>query len=672
MRSVDQDVQSQLRLRHLSLVLLVSITAIFGSAGSARAAGEHPYLLSSSLENEFLPSIICGVATDPNGYIYVASGLEHTVFVYESKASARPKLLTQLGDSLGIGGYPCSPAVDSSGDVYVTDPEIEVLKYKPSEFPPTSNTTYTLDESVVKGEGVIDNSKSVSVAVDPATQNVYVAEVKEPKSLHSERIGSIIEYKPDGTPVDEAVSSDAVPGAVYSSIGVYGANGDIYAIDEIHDKVYIFTPTGEVVTVINGDKIAGCSEQEEDKEECFGSLQKAHLAVEQTNGDVYIDDVFSHGVVDQFEASGTFVTMIGPKFGPNSSLIFEDPEHVQATIAVDDGFSSLNVGDVYVFSQSETGHSASLYAFGPLSHTVLYSLSVAEKGAGSGVVDSNPAGIECGSSCSHEYEENTKIALTATPTPGSEFDGWAGGGCSGTGVCEVTMTKPISVVATFSLVQHTLKVVKTGVGSQAWRGTVTSSPAGIECGLACSHAYNANTKIILTASAASGTVFTGWSGGDCTGSTSSTCQTTLDTDTIVTATFSPASSSSSPLPIILNEAKFFTPSLLSLSDPTITVSAGKAAPLKLTCTGNSPTPCSGELKLTAKIKHGKKTVSQTIAQTSCDIPTGDTRTITIKLNNTATKFLTINKTLTATLTGPNNLDHTIKLKTNPQTHHKHS
>ncbi len=73
----------------------------------------------------------------------------------------------------------------------------------------------------------------------------------------------------------------------------------------------------------------------------------------------------------------------------------------------------------------------------------------------------------------------------------------------------------------------------TTVGSGA--GLVTSVPAGINCGATC-HAYFAiGSTATLTATAASGSVHTGWSGGG-TG-TSSTRVVTLNAATSVTATF---------------------------------------------------------------------------------------------------------------------------------------
>lgn len=78
---------------------------------------------------------------------------------------------------------------------------------------------------------------------------------------------------------------------------------------------------------------------------------------------------------------------------------------------------------------------------------------------------------------------------------------------------------------------ETLDVSKTGTGS----GTVTSSPAGIDCGADCTEVYTTGEMVTLTATATSGSVFTGWSGGGCSGT--DPCQVTLDSDLVVTAQF---------------------------------------------------------------------------------------------------------------------------------------
>jgi hypothetical protein len=80
-----------------------------------------------------------------------------------------------------------------------------------------------------------------------------------------------------------------------------------------------------------------------------------------------------------------------------------------------------------------------------------------------------------------------------------------------------------------------LSVGRTGTGS----GTVVSSPAGISCGANCSNAFTAGTSVALTASAAAGSTFVGWSGASCSGNGS--CTMTMNAAQSVTATFNTAS-----------------------------------------------------------------------------------------------------------------------------------
>lgn len=161
-----------------------------------------------------------------------------------------------------------------------------------------------------------------------------------------------------------------------------------------------------------------------------------------------------------------------------------------------------------------------------------FALTVTKAGAGTGTVTSSPSGVNCGSICSANYSSGTSVTLTAAPASGSTFGGWTGA-CSGTSSCTVSMTAARNVTATFNTTATTraLSITKAGAGT----GTVTSSPSGINCGSACSANYANATSVTLTAAAASGSTFGGWS-GDCSG-TGTTCTLSMTAARNVTATF---------------------------------------------------------------------------------------------------------------------------------------
>ncbi|MBK7191861.1 MAG: hypothetical protein IPH80_05210 [Myxococcales bacterium] len=209
-------------------------------------------------------------------------------------------------------------------------------------------------------------------------------------------------------------------------------------------------------------------------------------------------------------------------------------------------------------------------------------VTVAKTGTGAGTVTSTPAGIACGPDCSEAFLAGTVVQLAASPAAGSTFTGWSGGGCSGTGGCTVTASTTTTVTATFAGVcvdectagassctgataertcgdfdadaclewsapmacaaaevcsglacsaAAALTVATAGTGA----GTVTSSPAGINCGSDCSESVAVGTVVTLTATPAVNATFAGWSGGGCAGT--GACVVTVAAATTVTATF---------------------------------------------------------------------------------------------------------------------------------------
>jgi hypothetical protein len=101
-------------------------------------------------------------------------------------------------------------------------------------------------------------------------------------------------------------------------------------------------------------------------------------------------------------------------------------------------------------------------------------LTVTRTGTGSGSVTSSPAGIACGTACLQSFASGTAVSLTAAPDLGSVFVGWSGGGCSGTGSCQVAVTAATTVTATFDQLPVGPFTVKQtmNLGGETLSGTV--------------------------------------------------------------------------------------------------------------------------------------------------------------------------------------------------------
>ena len=136
----------------------------------------------------------------------------------------------------------------------------------------------------------------------------------------------------------------------------------------------------------------------------------------------------------------------------------------------------------------------------------------------------------------HWYAAGTNgIAVTASAATGYTFANWSDS-CSGTDPltgCSVTMDADKSVTANFTINQYALNLTFAGTGG----GHVTSSPSGLDCTGSCSPNFNySTTPVVLTAVAATGSRFTGWSGtAGCVGT--GTCSVTMTAIRDVTASF---------------------------------------------------------------------------------------------------------------------------------------
>ena len=102
---------------------------------------------------------------------------------------------------------------------------------------------------------------------------------------------------------------------------------------------------------------------------------------------------------------------------------------------------------------------------------------VNKMGSGNGTVVSSPPGIDCGDTCSFLFVSNDDpenyepVTLTATPDPGSEFEGFEG--CC---PIEVAPSKAYGVTAFFGRLRPTTFSLAVTVSGS---GAVTSQPGGI-------------------------------------------------------------------------------------------------------------------------------------------------------------------------------------------------
>ena len=444
---------SSARAARASLALCAaSLLALALSAAPASATPTYPPIpsLSHSAGGEYF----CGAAVDSEGDLYV--GTFGHVKVYDPSG-------TQIASFASSSA--CEVAVDSQGNVYANAYLGKITKYKPDAYPLGASPTYSADTSC-NGTGVIDSASSKGVAVDPATDDVYVA--------HGGHINS---YHSDCSAVSTTIGS-GVSGAGFSGLAVYGSTGQLYAWDDNAQKLDIFE--GATTTPASGFEapIKGA----------FGLLS---LSVDQANGNVF--------AFDEEE-------LIANEYTPTGELIAQVTKAYDGSEFGDSEPSALATG-------GETLYVASLgkiSAYGPLFEPAAV-LTVEKDGEGTGAVTggtvSQPNAIECGATCEATIAIGAEVTLSASEDAGSHFAGWEG--CEaepGPGECSFAMAEGSAVTA------HFFKPKLTALKAQSGEGKITSEPAGIDCGTTCSAIYDYGATVKLTPEAQGEAVFKEWSG----------------------------------------------------------------------------------------------------------------------------------------------------------------
>jgi len=222
-----------------------------------------------------------------------------------------------------------------------------------------------------------------------------------------------------------------------------------------------------------------------------------------------------------FDGTGTGTVTINPtktQCSKTCSELFTTDTKVSLSHTAATGSKFIGYGGASDCSDNEITMSVAVNCtatFNLILGIPVFDLNITMNGTGTGIVTSNPAGIECDPTCTKSFTEGSNITLTATPANGSVLVGWTGPGCT-SGV--VAMNSALNCVATFDLSTDViLSINLAGTGS----GSVKSTQVGIDCGTACDGTFTLDSSVTLTATPAVDNTFVGW-GGDCSGTTAIT------------------------------------------------------------------------------------------------------------------------------------------------------
>jgi DNA-binding beta-propeller fold protein YncE len=411
-------------VRRVALVLVLVASALSAAVPSAAAAtASHPFLFTleggseGSLgfpipppEGEFEDA--CGVAVDFAGDIYVSDYFHRAIDVFNFLG----EYVTQIQDPDPDG--PCNLAVDQEGNVYVNNWRRDVVRFAPSEFPPTEATAYgaptVLDFPTAPG------ARSTGVFLDPESGDLYVDDRTYVAVYGAATLG---ETEPEPT---KTIGLGVLGSGYGVAVSDFPATqGDVYVPDAATGTVRVFDSTGLQTGELEG---AGTPQHG------FESLLDSDVAIDQGDGHVFVADDTEPGlespaaVVDEFNAPGEY----------RGQLPHAIADAQPSAIA-------MAGGDVLVTSGNS--EAAVVFGFGPTEPA--HRLAVKLQGAGEGRVVSEPAGISCGTACAAEYDVGQEVILTAIPASGSAFTAWTGCDHSTGGRCKVVLGSDRTVSAEF-------------------------------------------------------------------------------------------------------------------------------------------------------------------------------------------------------------------------------
>jgi hypothetical protein len=327
-------------------------------------------------------------------------------------------------------------ATNADGTTYGADRTFTTVPAAPTA---TTNAASSVSSSTATLNGVVNaNSGNTAVTFEYGLTTSYGTTVTADQSPVTGATN---------TAVSKAVSSLTPNTTYHFRVAATNAGGTTYGADRTFTTTSIATEMdvqGNGISIFDGDTTPSATDNTE-----FGSTDIVTGTVDKTftirnmgSANLVLSGSPKVSISGTHASDFTIISFPSSPVAPGGSTTFSVRFEASATgvrlatLAIANNDSDENP---YNFDIQGTGTTIPSWT-----------LNITVNGTGGGVVDSNPTGINCGVDCSEDYDDGTVVTLTATPDPGILFSGWSGGGCSGTGTCQIAMNAGTTVTATFT------------------------------------------------------------------------------------------------------------------------------------------------------------------------------------------------------------------------------
>jgi hypothetical protein len=494
---------------------------------------------------------------DPTGTIYVSDCEANAIDVFApgSTGNIAPER-TITGPDTGLSN-PCDVKVDSAGDVYAADlGNGSITEYAPqASGDATPVCTISGSNTGLTSNGIDDFSLEANGTLVVGTYQNSSVLVFAPNSCGNVAPVETIAGPNTGFNLVDGVGTDA-DGTIYAddsqgiTINVFpaGANGNVAPEYTIAGPNTLLTGPDDIVVSFSGklyvtngfgfgtggDSIAvfapGARGNATPIQDIAGSNTTFaggvdDLAVDDL-GKIYVTDALANEVAIFAAGATGNVAPTAVISGSNTTLVEPEGVAVAGPEGPPTGASVTTLVSTPTLALGQSTSDTATVTRGTNNTSPTGALVFTLYGPGDNTCSGTPA-----------YVSPTQVVSGAGAYASPSFTPKATGVYSwvvqysgDTHNAAVTTACADSAEAVTVLLQYTLSVAKTGSGA----GTVTSSPSGINCGSTCSNGYTSGTLVTLSAAAASGSTFAGWSGA-CLGS--STCKVAMSAAMSVTATF---------------------------------------------------------------------------------------------------------------------------------------